>query len=57
MTKLQLRGTYKEFIMFFKCCSTLMSKIKRTYEISPKAEKASLKVCVSISGLRSPTNM
>jgi hypothetical protein len=34
-----------------------MSEIKRTYEISPKAENASLKVCVSISGLRSPTNM
>ena len=37
--------------------SALMSEIKRTYEISPKGAKASLKVCVSISGLRSPTNM
>lgn len=28
-----------------------------TYDISPKGAKASLSVCVSISGLRSPTNM
>ena len=28
-----------------------------TYEISPKGRKASRRVCVSISGLRSPTNM
>lgn len=29
----------------------------KTYEISPKGRKASFKVWVSISGLRSPTNM
>jgi hypothetical protein len=30
---------------------------KSTYDISPKGRNASFNVCVSISGLRSPTNM
>lgn len=45
-----VRSLYNRTALFKK-------ETKMTYEISPKAAKASRSVCVSISGLRSPTKM
>ena len=49
-----LSGKFSDlsFLLYGLGCNNIF-----TYDISPNGRKASLSVCVSISGLRSPTNM